>query len=217
MNIGKVTIKRATEGVQQRTLSGRSMMITEPLTLESQGLRTKNSANKIGVHPMGRDIRSVLNVTIVRDEVGRSEPVEVPDWTIEEEVGSLPAALWEPGEPNMRPSEPSAKLVEGCITGIKRLKPKRGELGKKATPPSTMKWHPLEVGNVPKRTTTQEKPGTGGVRDVQQLVAQKQADQEKIVAALSLAGFSLTWKPVSQADVRFRELNADPLAGAVAA
>ncbi|HYJ87819.1 MAG TPA: DUF6603 domain-containing protein [Pyrinomonadaceae bacterium] len=216
MNIGKIKTSHPAEGVQQLSMSGRSMMVTRAMTLESQGLRTKNSANKIGVHPMGREIQSVLNVTIVRDEVSSVEVVEVPDWTIEEEFGSLPAALWEPGQPNMRPSEPSAKLVHGCITGIKRLKPKRGALGKKATPPP-IDWNPLGAGNVPKPTTIQEKPGTGGVREVQQLLAQKQADQEKIVAALAATGFSLTWKPVPQAEVRFRELNADPLTGAVAA
>jgi hypothetical protein len=116
----------------------------------------------------------------------------------------------------MRPSEPTSKLVNGCITGIKRLKPKRGAIGKKATPPP-IDWNPLATGNVLKSSTSQEKPGAGGVRDVRQLVAQKQADQENIVAALSAAGFPLTWKAVPPADVRFRELNADPLAGAVAA
>ncbi len=125
------------------------MMVTKPLTLESQGLRTKKSANKIGVHPMGTRIQSVLNVTIVRDDASRVEAVEIPDWTIEEETGSLPAALWEPGEPNMRPSEPTSKLVDGCITGIKRLKPKRGALGKKATPPP-IDWNPLAKGAVPR-------------------------------------------------------------------
>jgi hypothetical protein len=216
LNIGKVNTSNPPEGVQQPNLTGRSMMVVKPLTLEGQGLRTKKSANKFGVHPMGRDIQSVLNVTIVRDDAARVEAVDIPDWTIEEETGSLPAALWEPGEPNMRPSEPSTKLVTGCITGIKRLKPKRGALGKKATPPP-IDWNPLEKGTVTRPAATQEKPATGGRRDVQQLVAQKQSDQEKIVAALAASGFSLTWKAVPQADVRFRELNADPLAGAVAA
>ncbi len=219
LNIGKVKkTSNPLEGVQQRNMSGRSMMVTKPLTLDSQGLWTKNSAGKLGVHPMGREFQSVLNVTIVRDdfEVSDFEPVPIAEWTMEEEVGSLPAALWEPGEPNMRPSEPTAKLVDGCITGIKRLKPKRGTLGKKATPPP-IDWNPLEKGNVPPPTTTQEKPGTGSVREIQQLVAQKQADQEKIVAALSAAGFSLTWKAIPQDEVRFRELTANPLSGAVAA
>ena len=166
MNIGKLKTSSAPDGVQRRSMSGRSMMVTTPVTLESEGLWTKNSANKIGVHPMGREIQSVLNVTIVRDDASLVEPVEVPDWTIEEEVGSLPAALWEPGQPNMRPSEPTNKLVNGCITGVKRLKPTRGALGKKATPPP-IEWHPLAAGNVLKSTTIQEKPGAGGLREVQ--------------------------------------------------
>jgi hypothetical protein len=213
INFGKV---KKTSPVQQRDKSGRSMMITNPVTLESEGLWTKNSKGKLGVHPMGREFQSVLNVTIVRDEVSTFEPVEIPGWTMEEEVGSLPSALWEPGEPNMRPSEPTSKLVEGCITGIKRLKPKRGTLGAKATPPP-IDWNPLDKVNVPKATTTQEKPGAIGVREVQPLVAQKQAEQEKIVAALSAAGFLVTWKAMPENEVRFRELNATPLSGAVAA
>lgn len=214
INIGKAKV--SSDGVQNRSTSGRSMMVTKALTLESQGLWTKNSTNKIGVHPMGRDIQSVLNVTIVRDDASGIEPVDVPDWTKEEEVSSLPAGLWEPGQPNMRPSEPSAKLISGCITGIKRLKPKRGALGNPATPP-LIQWNPLTVVNVPRPATTQEKPATGGVRNVEQLAAKKQTDQKDIVAALASVGFSLTWQQLPQAEVRFRELQADPLAGAVAA
>src|ERR1043165_3668959 len=94
---------------------------------------------------MGRGIDSVLNVTIVQDNASLVEAVELGDWTVEEERGSIPAALWEPGVPNMRPSEPTAKMVEGCITGLKRLKPPRGTLGNKATPPP-IEWHRLPPG-----------------------------------------------------------------------
>jgi len=138
------------------------------------------------------------------------------DWTLQAETGALPAALWEAGEPNMKPTEPSAKLVEGCITGIKRLKPPRGTLGNKATSPP-IEWHRLAPGRVAKSGATQTKPVPVTTRTIQPLVAQKQDEQKKVVAALAAVGFSLMWQAATPADVRFRELQADPLAGAVAA
>jgi hypothetical protein len=192
------------------------MMVTTPVKLESGGLHPKKSDNKLGVHPMGRGIDSVLNVTIVNDDASPVEAVELSDWTVEEEKGSLPAALWEPGVPNMRPTEPTAKMVNGCITGLKRLKPPRGVLGKEATPPP-IEWHPLEVGRVPQSNLTQKSPGAGSERNVQPVVAQKQDNQKKIVATLATVGFSLGWLEVPQAEIRFRELQANPLAGEVAA
>lgn len=214
MNFGKVKTNSPPEGVQQRSMSGRSMMILEPVKLVSEGLCTRNSANKVGAHAMGKGIESVLNVTIVRDDISSVEAVDVTDWIINEEVGNLPAAVWEPGEPNMRPKDPTAKLIEGCITGVKRLKPPRGKLGKKAAPPP-LDWHALEKGKVAQSTTVQKKPAGKGARNIQTLMVQKQADQKNIVAALSSVGFTLSWHAVPQADVRMRELQADPLAGAI--
>lgn len=212
LNVGKI---KTAEGVQDRKTSGRSMMVTTPIAVQNTG-SPKKSANKLGAHPMGKAIDSVLNVTIIRDEDGRVDAEEMSGWTMEEETASLPAAVWEPGQPNMRPVEPTAKLVEGCITGIKRLKPPAGTLGKKAAPPP-LQWHPLEKGKVLRSKTTQAKPPQKGARNVQPVVAQKQADQKNIVAALSAVGFSLTWQEVNPSEVRFRELQADPLAGPVAA
>jgi hypothetical protein len=213
MNVGQM---KTSDGVQARSTSGRSMMVTTPVSLDSNGLSPKKSANKLGVHPMGRAIDSVLNVTIVHDDASLVEPVELSGWTVEEEKGSLPAALWEPGVPNMRPTEPTANMVDGCITGLKRLKPPRGALGKQATPPP-IEWHKLAEGRVPPSSTTQKKPGLSQNRNMQPLVVQKQDNQKKIVAALSTIGFPLEWKEVPQAEVRFRELQANPLAGEVAA
>ena len=215
MNFGKVKTNSPPEGVQKRSMSGRSMMIKEPVKLESEGLTTKNSANKVGAHAMGKGLTSVLNVTIVRDDVSAVEAINVTDWTMEEEIGNLPAAVWEPGEPNMQPKEPTAKLIEGCITGVKRLKPPRGKLGPKAAPPP-LEWHVLEKGRVARSTTVEKKPAARGTRNIQTVVAQKQADQKNIVAALNSAGFSLSWQALPPADVRMRELQSDPLAGAVA-
>jgi hypothetical protein len=202
-------------GVPQRNTSGRSMMVTEQIKVENTA-PPKKSASKLGAHPMGKAMDSVLNVTLVRDEGLQVEAVKMSGWTIEEEIGSLAAAVWQTGKPNLKPIEPTAKLVEGCITGIKRLKPPPGTLGKKAELPP-LQWHRLEAFEVVRSKATQKKPAAKGTRNVQTLAAQKQADQENIVKALSSVGFSLTWQKVSQSEVRFRELQADPLAGEVAA
>ena len=216
MNVGNVKTSSPPEGVQARSTSGRSMMVTTPVKLESGGLPPKKSTNKLGVHPMGKAIDSVLNVTIVQDDASLVEAVKLDGWTVEEERGSLPAALWEPGVPNMRPSEPTATMVDGCITGLKRLKPPRGALGKQAIPPA-IEWHKLADGRVPQSSIAQKKPGRSQDRNIQPLVVQKQANQKKVVAALATIGFSLGWQEVPQAEIRFRELQANPLAGEVAA
>ena len=215
MNLGKVAADGSPGGIQDRKASGRSMMVAGPLKLEKDGLRTKRSAGDFGIHPMGKSVDSVLNVTVVHDDGSHVEPVEMSDWAVQEEVGSLPAALWEPGEPNMRPAEPSAKLIEGCITGIRRLKPPRGALGRRATPPP-IEWHALAAGHVSKSGAAQDTPARSSVRDIQPLVAQKRDEQNQVVAALAAAGFSLGWRQVPQAEVRFRELQADSFIGAVA-
>lgn len=210
LNLGDA---KTTLGVPHPNTSGRSMMVTTPIKLENT-VSAKKSANKLGAHPMGKGIDSVLNVTIVHDKDGQVEVVKMAGWTIEEEIGSLAAAVWEPGKPNMKPTEPTAKLVEGCITGIKRLKPPAGTLGKKAQL-SQLEWHRLEAFEVVRSMATQKKPPAKGTRNIQTLVAEKQVDQENIVKALSSVGFSLTWQKIAQPEVRFRELQADPLAGEV--
>src|SRR6185369_14181237 len=134
INVGQVKTNSPPEGVQQPTMSGRSMMVANPVTLNSEKLWTKKSKQELGAHPMGKGIKSVLNVTLVRDDVSSVEAVEMEGWTIEEEISALPASVWEPGVPNMKPTEPTATLLAGCITGIKRLKPPRGTLGKQAAP-----------------------------------------------------------------------------------
>jgi uncharacterized protein DUF6603 len=214
LNIGRAKTSSPSEGIQERSFSGQPMMVTKPVTLETKGLRTKNSINKLGVHPMGKTLESVLNVTMVRDEISVTHPVDLAEWILEEETGSLPAALWDAAKPNLKPSEPSAKLIEGCITGIKRLKPPSGKLGKRAEPPK-IEWHPLGAGSVSKSGTSQEIPSPARTRNIQAVLTQRQDEQKKIVNALSSAGFSLAWQP--RTEIRFRELQADPLAGVVAA
>src|SRR6185437_12054121 len=119
-------------------------------------------------------------------------------------------------QPNLRPSEPSAKLIPECITGIKSLKPPRGTLGQKIVPPA-VDWHRLDPGTVARSTTAQEIPAASRTRDLRPVMVEKQDKQKNVVAALNSAGFALTWQAPAPADVRFRELQADPLAGAVAA
>jgi hypothetical protein len=213
MNIGQL---KTAEGVQDRKFSGQPVMVAKPVALDSKGLRTKKSTSKFGAHPMGKTFDSVLNVTVVRDDDSGTHAEELSGWAIEEERSSLPAALWDNAKPNLKPSEPSAKLIDGSITGIKRLKPPHGKLGNKATPPP-IEWRSLDKGDVPKSAPAQKPPTAGHDRDIQTVMVQKQVEQESVAAALEASGFSLTWKPLPQAEVRFRELQADPLVGPVAA
>ena len=107
-------------------------------------------------------------------------------------------------------------MIEGGIIGLKKLKPPRGKLGNKIDVPS-IEWHQLAVFSVDRPTTSQEIPGGTGSRDLRRVMIEKQESQKDVVAALALAGFTLTWQPAPVANLSFRELQADPLTGAVAA
>ena len=214
VNVGRVKTNSPPEGVQATKFSGKPVMVSEPLALESKGLLKgllrANKPEKFGVHPMGKTMESVLNVTIVEDQVsGATRAWEMTGWTMEEEISALPAALWDSAKPNLRPSEPSAKLIEGCITGIKKLKPPRGKLGNKFSPPP-IQWHKLEAGIVARSATLQEIPGATVSRDIGPVVVAKQDDQKKVFDALTTVGFALTWQ-AAPAGVHFRELQADPM------
>jgi len=212
LNIGNVVTNSPQRGVQDRTFSGQSMMAPKAVELQEGGLSTKKS-DALGIHPMGKNLDSVLNVTVVRDDV----PIhpDLSKWTIEYETGSLPAALWDAAKPNLKLTEPSAKLIEKCITGIKRLKPPSGTLGPTARL-AEITWQRLDKATVNKSDVLQEIPKTTRSRDVQTVVAGKQVQQKTIVEALKTAGFSLSWQ-AAPPEIRFRELQAEPLAGAVAA
>lgn len=212
LNIGRVKSASVTDGIQNLNLSGQPMMVTQPVVLETSGIPSKNSVNVLGAHPMGRKLQSVLNATVVCDDASATQP-ELAGWTVEADIGSVPAALWNAEKPALSP-EPGAKLIDGCITGIKRLKPPAGKLGKSATPPP-LEWHPLEPVTVAKSETAQESPSSTRSRNIQPALAQKQEEQKKLAVAFAATGFSLSWKPAPE--VRFRELQADPLAGAVSA
>jgi hypothetical protein len=213
LNVGRAKSTGPDDGIQNVKLSGQSMMVTKPVVLDTKGIPPKNSVNAVGAHPMGRALKSVLNVTVICDEISAAQP-ELSGWVIEEEVGSVPEAIWKPEKPTMSASEPSAKLIEGCIMGIKRLKPPSGKLGKRATPPQ-IEWHPLAAGTVVKSETKQESPSSTRSRNIQPALAQKQEEQKKIAGALETAGFPLSWQPAPA--VHFRQLQVDPLAGSVAA
>ncbi|HKR13831.1 MAG TPA: DUF6603 domain-containing protein [Pyrinomonadaceae bacterium] len=209
LNVG--TLKSNLKGLQELKSSGQSMMVTSEIDLDSQGLQPKKSASALGAHPMGKKLGSVLNVTVVRDEGSTTTPVNLSQWTVVEETGSLPAALWDEAKPTLKQSEPSARVIPGCIVGLKRLKPPLGKLGPNA-PLGNITWHPLEVAIVKKWHETQSFPSTTHSRSVQPVMVSKQTQQKEIVEALASVGFSLGWKP--QAEPRFRDLQADPLAGA---
>jgi hypothetical protein len=164
---------------------------------------------------MGKTLTSVLNVTVVRDEASETSPVDLSDWLVETERASLPAALWDASKPKPNgPSEPSADLVPDCITGLKLLKPPAGQRGAR-TRLTNLTWHPLEPSTVPRRGDAQEVPGATRPRDVQTAARAKQAMHASVADALATVGFNLSWRP-SQEQVRFRELQAEPLSGAVA-
>jgi hypothetical protein len=213
LNVGNAKTGGTADGVQSLDFSGQAMMVTKSLALDAGGIAPKRSANKVGAHPMGKKLESVLNATVVCDDLSAPQP-NLSAWTIEAEFGSVPEAIWKPEKPPLTQSEPSAKLIENCITGIKRLKPPAGKLGKRAVPPK-LEWQALEAGTVTKTETAQESPSSTRSRNIQTTLVQKQDEQKKILAALKNSGFALSWQPAAQ--VRFRELQSDPLAGAVAA
>jgi hypothetical protein len=215
LNVGRVKTNSPPAGVEERNPSGNSLLVSKPVELEAAGLQVRAYEKPLGVHPMGKALRSVLNVTVVRDDVSETSPVDLSEWLVETETTSLPAALWDAAAPRPNgPTEPSAELVPDCITGIKRLKPPAGRRGAQ-TSLLKMTWHPLDPSTVARSGAPQEVPTGTRSRDVQTAATGKQAKHALVAEALAAAGFQLAWQP-SQAQVRFRELQAEPLAGAVA-
>jgi hypothetical protein len=216
LNVGNVKTNSPPEGIQERNLTGKSLLVPNPVVIDrTRKQHVKKYDGPLGVHPMGKTLQSVLNVTIVRDDVSATRPVDLTDWTIEEETGSLPAALWDAARPEPQgPSEPSAKLIPDCITGIRRLKPPDGVRGQKI-PFSQLIWESLQPARIPKPGASQEFPSKTRSRSVQTVMSGKQAEQKQVIDALAAVGFNLTWQPATTA-IRFRELQAEPLAGAVA-
>jgi len=213
LKVGCVKTNSPPEGVQERSLSGNSMLVAKPLVLKDEGLHTKEFADKLGVRPMGKGLTSVLNVTIVRDDAD-AQPVDISSWTIEEENGSLPAALWDATTESSDSPEPSAKLIPNCITGLKRLKPPAGTRGAQAAL-KEMQWHSLKKKTVTKTTAAQGVPRSNFKSgDVQTAMAEKSAQQRQVIESLAALGFNLPGKP--QTEIRFRELSAKPLSGTVA-
>src|SRR5215213_1549981 len=143
VNFGTVKTNSPPEGVQSSSFTGQPVMVAKPLALESKGLLRANKPQKLGVYPMGKGLDSTLNVTIVKNEVSGTSPVELTGWAMEQETSALPAALWDPDKPNLKPTEPSAKMIPGGITGVRKIKPPRGKLGTKFEPPP-IKWFPLD-------------------------------------------------------------------------
>jgi hypothetical protein len=215
LRVGTVKTNSPAVGVQGRSPSGNSLLVTEAVKLEDAGLKVKEYGNPLGVHPMGKTLKSVLNVTVVRDKGSQATSVDLSDWSVETETASLPAALWDVSKPKPDgPSEPTADLVPDCITGIKGLKPPAGRRGNKVTF-SKMTWHALEPATVPRTSAEQRVPKKADSRDVQTAAAGKANKHEGYAVALAAAGFNLAWLP-PQSPVRFRELQAEPLAGEVA-
>ena len=215
LNFGRVKTSSPPQGVQDRSLTGQSLLVSEPVVLEPGETQSKQYSTPLGVHPTGKTLESVLNVTVVRDDVSPPQPVSLAGWTLLEETDSLPAALWDAEKPSSRgPKEPAAKLMPNCITGIKSLAPPRGDYGASAQPP-VMSWTRLTPARVSRSGKQQEIPAATGARSIQTAINSKQAEQKQVFDALTAAGFHLAWQP-AQAPARFRDLQVEPLAGAVA-
>lgn len=213
LNVGRVKTNSPPVGVQERRSSGSAMLVSRPVELEAAGLKVQKYDHPLGVHPMGKTLKSVLNVTVVRDDI--EEAVDLSRWYVEAETASLPPALWDASKPKPGgPKEPSAELVPDCITGVKRLRPPAGRYGT-MNRLSKITWRPIEPATVPRSNARQESPTATRPRDVQAASAAKQAEQKSVADALAAAGFNLAWRP-SSSPVRFRELQAEPLAGGVA-
>lgn len=215
LKVGRVKTNSPPAGVQKLSPSGNSLLVQKQVELEPEGLQVKSYDRPLGVHPMGKALQSVLNVTVVRDKGSEASPVDLSGWLVETETASLPAALWDASKPKPHgPSEPSADLVPDCITGIKSLKPPAGQRGARATL-TQITWHPLEPSTVPRTSAAQEVPKGTRPRNVQATVAAQKTKHESVAAGLAAVGFNLAWRS-PQAPVRFRELQAEPLAGHVA-
>ena len=151
----------------------------------------------------------------MRDHVSPPQPVDTKGWRLEEETDSLPAALWDPAKPNPKdPAEPDARRVENCISGIKRLVPPAGEYGAAISPPA-VKWTALTAVRVPKSGELQEIPAGTRARNIQEAINNNQTEQKRVFDALTAVGFRLAWRP-GKTPVRFHDLQAEPMAGAVA-
>jgi len=68
---------------------------------------------------------------------------------------------------------------------------------------------------VTKSGERQEIPAASGARNIEKAIGTKQPEQKQVFDALVAAGFELSWQP-SQTSARFRDLQAEPLVGAVA-
>jgi hypothetical protein len=212
LNVGNVKTNSPPAGVQPRDPSGNSLLVSKPVVLETEGLHAETYGKPLGVYPMNKKMKSVLNVTVVQDDGSETLPVDLSKWTVEAEIASLPAALWD-AAPLKAPSEPTAALIPDCITGLKRLKPPAGEHGAHVSL-SEMTWRRLDSTPVPRTSAEQAAPTLWRSRDAGTNAAGKLKEHKSVAEALTAAGFTLAWQ--APAEVRFRELQAVPLFGAVA-
>lgn len=212
LKVGNVKANGRPAGVPPRDPAGNSLLVTKPIELETEGLHPLRYGKPLGVYPMNKRMESVLNVTVVRDDGAETLPVDLSEWKVEPEIASLPAALWD-AAPLKAPSEPTAALVPDCITGLKRLKPPAGARGA-CVSLHRMTWHRLDSTPVPRTSAEQAAPTLRRSRDVGAGAAGKLREHQSVAEALTAAGFTLAWQ--APTEVRFRELQAAPLSGAVA-
>jgi len=86
--------------------------------------RTEKGSD-LRVRPMDADLDATINLAVVHEAQNAS--LDLSDWTIEPELNGVPAALWDPDAKDSTPSrQPDARLIENCITGLRRLRPPLG-------------------------------------------------------------------------------------------
>jgi hypothetical protein len=173
----------------------------------------------LGLRPMGvKSLASPLVVTIVRENAdGKVANLDnLQKWTLEEDRSAMPAAVWDITPLNTT-GVPDAKTVDGCIVGIRRLRPPTGgprgqSIG--GVTADALGADPLDdLALGAEQRTPQAAP-----RMAWDAIPQVEGDatlRESIKNALVRAGFAEAAHFETQAGIA-RPLDAVPLAGAMA-
>ncbi len=192
--------------------------------VRSQGISFKGkilqqTGPTIGIRPMNlRKLTSTLNVAIVRSEAetaidlnGESSSPPRP-WSIEYERTGCPAALWDT-EP-AAVGNPSAKVIAGCIVGVKSMKPPPGGPEGAALGPFTLEADALTEGlpEAERVAGTQDavRPAPGSAEDA---LTGANAARSELLSEMKNAGFTLPPEPSPSSPPSLRTLYAPPLSG----
>jgi hypothetical protein len=169
-----------------------TLTIGRGLTLKPGGTTITGAA--LGIQPMDTTLESRLVIAVVTGSAKRS--LDLTDWTVRPATSSLPAALWDPEQTDgSGPSQPDARLVEGCLTGIGSLQPPLGKLAKgldKVVAPDDLGWDELPARPAKTIPTAQDNlvpappPEQRGA-----VLAANQAKRDAASSALADLGFAV--------------------------